>query len=372
MASGHLLALGATITLLMTTPLVSASTPNGRRQAVTASPPPKQWITIDEDGAARTITPTVTTIDQALQTISGAPSSLTAQSTWFLSNNGMTTTTVFAPHPAPTAEYRREKGALLVCENYYGEDKPFCTPKRGSMLNPNSTYYITWDPQKFAHQDDKLKIEVVYDDSRAEVIAQSVKASVGYHAWMVPDDLLARSGSTAMNASIKYNYQSHDSSEFNEIRGNGPRVVITDNVMWPVNNADGNGSSGPVPSIVIVPMVVVLLLVVGLYCCWSYRKKGIVPFAAAFANLKRRLTRGRGSQGYGVRKSRPERTRTANPTQNVEMPRAAARGDPFRANYHPEDKTPGIQLTSSDSWSPTSTSGRNVFREEIRRQEGRK
>ncbi|KAI6355104.1 hypothetical protein MCOR25_008353 [Pyricularia grisea] len=356
----------------MMTPLVSTSIPNDPRQAVTAAPPPKPWITIDEVGAARTITPTVTTTNQAVQTISGAPSTLTAESTWFLSNNGMTTTTVFAPHPAPTSDYGKKNGALMVCENYYGEDMPFCTPKRGSMLNPNSTYYITWDPQKFAHQDDKVKIEVVYDDSRAEVIAQSVKASVGYYAWTIPADMLTKSNSAAVNASIKYNYQSHDSSEFNEIRGNGPRVVITEDFMWPVHDAGRDGSPGPVSNIVIVPIVVVLLVVVGLYCCWSYRKKGTVPLAAAFATLKRRFGRGRVSQGYGVRKSRPERTGTANPTHDAEIPRVAARGDSFRANHQPEDKTPGIQLTSSDSWSPTSTSGRNVFREEIQRQQGRK
>ncbi|TLD30372.1 hypothetical protein PspLS_02660 [Pyricularia sp. CBS 133598] len=356
MTSRRLLALFATLIWFMTTTLVSASIPNARRQAVTAAPPPKPWITIDEDGAPRTITPTVTTSNQAVQTISGAPSSLTAETTWFLSNNGMTTTTVFAPRPAPTSDYGKKKGALLVCENYYGEDMPF----------------FTWELQSFAHVDDKLKIEVVFDDSRADVIAESVKVSVGYYAWTIPGDMLTKFNSTAMNASIKYNYQSHDSSDFNEIRGNGPRVVITNDVMWPVHNASSNRSPGSLPTVVVVPIVVVLVVAIGIYCFWSYRKKATVPLAAAFANLKQRLGRGHGSQGYGVRKSRPQRTGTANPTQDVEALRVAARGDSFRVNYQPEDKTPGIQLTSSDSWSPTSTSGRNVFREEIQRQDGRK
>lgn len=353
-------------------PLVSASIPHSRRQAATAAAPLKPWITIDKDGAARTITPTVTTTNQAVQTLSGAPSSLTAESTWFLSNNGMTTTTVFAPHPAPTSDYGMQRGAFLVCESYYGQDMPFCTPKRGSMLNPKWAYYITWNPQHFAHQDDKLKIEVVYDDSRADVIAQSVRASVGYYAWIIPEDMLTKFNTTAMNASIKYNYQSHDSSEFNEIRGNGPRVVITEDVMWPMYNTGGNGSPGPISTVVVVPIVVVLFIALGIYCFWSYRKKALVPFVASFANLKRNLGRVRGSHGYGVRKSRSERTGTANPTQDAEIARVAARGDSFRANYQPEDKTPGIQLTSSESWSPTSTFGTNVFREEIQRQDGRK
>lgn len=372
-SSRRLLAAGALLLYLTAArkPFASASMPNARRQAVTASPAPKPWITIGEDGAVRTVTPTVTTsANGAVQTVDGAPSFLTAESTWIMSLSGVATTTVLAPHPAPTfgGSDGQKGGAMMVCDNYYDGDKPFCVPRRGSLLNPGSTYYITWDPATFSDKDQKIKLEVIYDDKRGEFISSSVNVSVGYYAWKLPDDLLTINGKTAMNASIKYIYKSQDSSDFNEIRGNGPRVTITRDSMLPPASPSGTG--GPLSLLIAVPVVFALLLaLVGGYCCWSYRRKGVIPGAAAVARLRRRSAAGggRGSQGYGVGQSRSERT----------VARDVGPGDSFRAHQQPDDKTggPGIQLTSRESWSPTSPtspSGRNVFREEIRRQEGQR
>jgi hypothetical protein len=104
-------------------------------------------------------------------------------------------------------------------------------------------------------------------------------------------------------------------------------------------------SSGVSAVAVAVPVVIAIVLI-GLagFCVWARRRHGSWPLIGALARAKRSS-----SQGYGVRQSHGQRTGTGLSASTTGKGGA------------------GIQLTPTESWSPTS--GRNVFREEIRRQD---
>jgi hypothetical protein len=134
----------------------------------------------------------------------------------------------------------------------------------------------------------------------------------------------------------------------------------------------GPSGSGGTPTNTIVaiavPVIVItiLLLFSGL-CFFSYRRHGTIPLLSTLRNRKRRSTGGVGGGGgarYGVRQSRAERMGTG-----AAVP---------RDNKSETDVGGGVELTDRDSWSPTYTArsaaggegrGRNVFREELARQE---
>ncbi|KLU82269.1 hypothetical protein MAPG_01343 [Magnaporthiopsis poae ATCC 64411] len=184
-------------------------------------------------------------------------------------------------------------------------------------------------------------------------------ADVGYYAWTVPADLL--NDRAAMNVTWSLNFRDPDGSN-STIHDEGPTVTVTREQMLIDDGLAKGGGTSLLGVYVAVPVVIALLVLgLGGFCLWSWRRRGVVPGAAVMGALKRR------SGGYGERRSRSERAagQQHQPTQDPTSPRPAGPGDQL-----PDDKFPGIQLTDRDSWSPTSPSGgRNVFQEEIRRQE---
>lgn len=99
--------------------------------------PRKIWVTVDANGDARTITPSVS----GTRTVSGAPEYVTQTSVYALTTaEGMVQTTTDMA-PVATATASSGAGAFFQCRNYRGQDAPFCQPRRGSVLRPGNTYY---------------------------------------------------------------------------------------------------------------------------------------------------------------------------------------------------------------------------------------
>lgn len=103
------------------------------------------WVTIDPSGSVKTITPSLTTSDGTIKTISAAPSVLTQTTVYTLTTKpgdaaAAYTTQGIAPI-ATAIGGRSGAGAFVACSNYQGRDAPFCLPRRGSMVAPGSTYY---------------------------------------------------------------------------------------------------------------------------------------------------------------------------------------------------------------------------------------
>ncbi|GKT43623.1 uncharacterized protein ColSpa_03804 [Colletotrichum spaethianum] len=141
-------ALAAT-TLLFTTSTSAAAVVQPRQGDI----PVNDWITIDPNGNARTITPSVVTSNGALATISPPPYSLTGSVYTVTATTGGLTTSTGAPPPPKASNTLGYGGVFPVCNNKVGNDSPFCFPRRESTLHVESTYYIqkvTWDTTFFA------------------------------------------------------------------------------------------------------------------------------------------------------------------------------------------------------------------------------
>lgn len=181
-------------------------------------------------------------------------------------------------------------------------------------------------------------------------------ASVGFYAWTIPNDFLAQVGrGSSLNMTFSLAKDVEETEQPNDTESiQGPTVLVVSGTAPAAGGSpdgSGSGKSGPSAVAIAVPVVVaaVVLLLVGL-CVWSWRRHGTVPIVGALGKVRRR------SGGYGVRQSHSERT--------------GARGAGLAAGGSIGSDKAGIQLTDRDSWSPTGTGHtRNVFREEVQRQE---
>jgi hypothetical protein len=97
------------------------------------------WVTVDEDGRPKTVTPVATTTDGTPTVISAAPNAVTATVSTTTNQGDVRTSTGTVPNPTPTAT--GGAGAFPVCHNKDGINAPFCLPVAGAELNPGNTYY---------------------------------------------------------------------------------------------------------------------------------------------------------------------------------------------------------------------------------------
>ncbi|KAH7321302.1 hypothetical protein B0I35DRAFT_477800 [Stachybotrys elegans] len=103
------------------------------------------WVSVDDEGQpAATLTPSPTTVDGTTSLVDAAPVQLTAE-VFTSTRLGRLSTSTGEP-PNPTADTQRGRGAFSRCKNMDGEFAPFCRPNRNSTLEPDTTYYVTWDP----------------------------------------------------------------------------------------------------------------------------------------------------------------------------------------------------------------------------------
>lgn len=354
-----------------------------QREVAHAAPSP--WVTVDASGDATTITPTVTTINGAATTLSPPPESLTKTGTYTLAPASAAVTTSTGLPPVATASSSNGDGAFLACTTYQGADAPFCQPKSGSQLKPGNTYYgepspypfqilippkspdltmsslraVTWSETYFSNTSTSLEIQATYHDGSGKgFTSPRMLASRGFYVWDIASDFLTNRDPavSSLNVSLSLAY-------FQDLYGNdveevpGPTVVVT---STPFEDSGGKGDDKPNVAAIAVPIVVIIvfLALAGL-CVWSWRRNGTVPVLGA---LKRRSTGG--GEGYGIRQSRAQRVGGGG---------GAGGGVPVVGGGADKKAVPSVELTDRDSWSPgTSPSGpggRNVFREELQRQE---
>ncbi|KAK1997765.1 hypothetical protein LX36DRAFT_681512 [Colletotrichum falcatum] len=137
-------------TTLLFAPTTSASDAAAAVQPRQGDIPVNDWVTVDSSGRARTLTPSVVTSNGALTTLNPPPYSLTASVYTVTAATGGLTTSTGAPPPPKASNALGHGGVFPVCNNRVGNDSPFCFPRRGNTLHVESTYYITWDTTFFA------------------------------------------------------------------------------------------------------------------------------------------------------------------------------------------------------------------------------
>ncbi|KAM7196970.1 Protein of unknown function (DUF4448) domain containing protein [Rhypophila sp. PSN 637] len=333
------------------------------------------WVTVDPIGLATTITPTVFTTNDVRTTANAPPDDLTSTATYTLSPGGTdrpdlaSTYTGLAPVASATST-SDEGGSFLACNRGQGTDEPFCLPKRGSILHPGRTYYVTWATTSyFAPPNISIALQAQYypadtQGSIAGFTTNYFPASVGFYAWSIPIDFLTSSSNhniTSQNISLSLVFEDAETANPNDIKVlPGPNIIVMLERDLPKDSK--NHADKSYAAAIAVPIIVVILLIaLGGFCFFKWKRNGVLP-VPVFS--RKRNSTGGGGAGYGERQSRAQRVGSGGfggATDDKQGAKGA--GGP----------NVGIQLTDRDSWSPTTATsapaGRNVFREEIQRQE---
>ncbi|KAK4211525.1 hypothetical protein QBC37DRAFT_426815 [Rhypophila decipiens] len=352
-------------------PQIPAGGPGRGGNGNPAPDPVLPWVTVDPIGLATTITPTVFTTSDVRTTANAPPGDLTSTATYTLSPGGTDRPDLASTYtglaPVATATSTSDKGgSFLACNRGQGTDEPFCLPKRGSILHPGRTYYVTWSPSYFAPPNISIAFQAQYFPADTggyitDFTTNYFSASVGFYAWTIPIDFLTSSSNhniSSQNISLSLVYEDTETTNPNDIKVlPGPNILVMLESQVP-NHAPKGPDKSYAAAIAVPIIVVILLIALGGFCFFKYKKTGLFPVPAF--SRKRNSTGGGGGAGYGERQSRAQRVGSGS---------FGATNDKQGAQAN----TVGIQLTDRDSWSPTTAasapSGRNVFREEIQRQE---
>ncbi|KAH8197590.1 hypothetical protein TruAng_008222 [Truncatella angustata] len=164
-----------------------------------------QWVSVDDNGTAHTVTPYVTTISGAATTVSAAPYDITG-TVFTQTNYGKVTTSTGTTPNAATATATSGAGSFKKCNNKDGANAPFCWPKGGSTLNPGLTYYFTWDSSYFAANSTILITGDYLNSTTGEISSQAFQsdkmvASWGFWAMNVQSSLVSpKNISVSINA----------------------------------------------------------------------------------------------------------------------------------------------------------------------------
>ncbi|KAF4775443.1 hypothetical protein HER10_EVM0010602 [Colletotrichum scovillei] len=290
--------------------------------------PVNDWISVDSNGNARTISPSVVTSNGARTTISPPPYSLTGSVYTVTATTGGLTTSTGVPPPPQASNTQGFGGVFAVCNNRVGQDGPFCQPRRGSTLHVESTYYITWDTTFFADPATPIGI-VGFDvdngitDNAPAFSVTNLSGGDGWVPWT--PHLTDLESKTSNNMTIILMYNDPDTGEEKNVTG----PVFTLRMAMDTDTPNSR------PNLLAILLPVILIsLAIAAFMVWLYirRRRRHAAVAAAV-----------------------ERQNAAHPT-----------GQP--RSMHGQKGSADIQLEPT-SPPPGSAPGRNVFQEEVRRQE---
>ncbi|KAI0174521.1 hypothetical protein BJ166DRAFT_512328 [Pestalotiopsis sp. NC0098] len=320
----------------------SSHVQNGVVSSVISRDPtgPPAWVTVNSDGGATTMTPIVATTDGTASTISAAPSELTQTAAWTLTISGATTTST-GINPVATASGPGEEGAFLLCDNYQGEHAPICQPEDGSALDPGAVYYVTWNSMYYDSENTSVQVEGTFADGDG-FASEAIPGTRGFYTWNTTN-ISQKLGSNKSSMEVSLSLITLDVNGTNTAsRQEGPTVIL--------GSSTGSGSSGSkidVLTVALPSMLGVTVLVIVCAVCVLRRKRSSLPSWLSWLFVS-------------PPKPSPEPPRTTKvDAKPPKIDKALPRYD--------------IQLTNRDSWSATSLGrephpGRNVFREEMARQ----
>ncbi|KAJ0108343.1 hypothetical protein J7T55_005320 [Diaporthe amygdali] len=237
--------------------------------------PHKVWVTVDASGDAQTITPSVS----GSTTVSEAPAYVTQTSVYTLTTASGVVRTSTGIAPVATATASSGAGAFYQCGNYLSWDAPFCQPRRGSVLKPGITYYVTWDPTHFASEDSLVAVQVRYSDNTGFTEDRNVSASTGYYIWHVDEDILSQNGRDGSDLTATLSLvevETSDNGSNSSLQySDGPSVIISKSApsyyASPENSFENHGRTVAIAVSVTISAV---LLVLAIFVIWSWRRHG--------------------------------------------------------------------------------------------------
>lgn len=335
-----------------------------KRAAVTAP-----WVSVDDEGQPQeTHTPSMTVVDGTTKIENGAPHDLTA-SVYTYTEYAKVHTSTGEP-PNPTASGKSGQGAFARCFNQDGDNAPFCDPRPNSTLLKGKTYYITWDPDYF---------NKTTQSSGNSTLTQEVYVRMDYYNHT--DDSLIKVKDfdrspaawgffplTIEKSFFKQKFSAHNITLtlYTHVNGSSEKT-FTDPIY--LNLAEPSLPDPESPSVphgktlsIALPTVfgAIILLVIG-GCIWNRKSRRI--------GLGNVMSRNR--NGYTGRKQRRVFGRKDNGIQldSRDMPPP---GDYSDAPNRPRRDSEGLgSLAGSpvDANFNRGADGRNVFRDEMDRQE---
>ncbi|KPM40620.1 hypothetical protein AK830_g5972 [Neonectria ditissima] len=324
------------------------------------------WVQVDDEGQpAATNTPSMTVVDGVTSIENGAPHDITA-SVYTITANAKVTTSTGDP-PNPTATAKNGQGAFARCHNMDGEHAPFCDPSANSTLFVGSTYYVTWDPDYYNKTKDnttatEVSVRLDYLNTTSGELKELHKLDRVPAAW----------GFSPLKIESKYlkGYGDHNITLTLYSNANGSAMKTKSTAMWVQlskvklpKNEDTPPIDGDTLTIAL-PIVFgsLVLLIVGV-CLWNRKTRRI-----SLGNIMSRKR-----AGYTGRKQRRMFGRKDNGIQ------LDTRATPLSPEYRDAPTRPRRDSDSLDSLAnspvePTfhqqgTTGGRNVFRDEVQRQD---
>ncbi|KAI0845645.1 hypothetical protein F5Y00DRAFT_163407 [Daldinia vernicosa] len=330
------------------------------------------WVTVNEDGKPSTVTPVLSTISGTPTVISGAPHDLTA--TVFTETNygKVSTSTGTAPIATPTGG-SAGAGSFPVCHNKDGDYAPWCQPTQETPLYVGTTYYFTWDTSYFPVPNTTILVQGNYlNDTTGEITDQAFEspkwsASWGFWSYKIESSLLKHQSGKNITLQLATLTATGNSSDIIP----GPTILVTD---YPGPQPE----TGKTPDLralaIALPTVLgfVIICVVGT-CLWHRRDRQI-----GLGNI---MSRSR--HGYGVGKSSRSRMglgKKNKANERIQLMQREIEADGGEV-YHDEPDRPRRDSDALGSLAGTPTEerhmdfreqqDRNMFREELRRQNER-
>ena len=149
MLAYNLTMLPATWLLLLGTASAVVIVPNSDRDDGVVAMAPRQtraaaidpWVTVDESGRPKSVTPVLTTVSSTPTVVSGAPYDVTGT---VFTKTAYAVVTMSTGAAQPVATGADGSGAFAVCRNTDGAFAPFCEPRNNATLYPGSTHYGTF------------------------------------------------------------------------------------------------------------------------------------------------------------------------------------------------------------------------------------
>ncbi|KAF5013603.1 hypothetical protein FDECE_408 [Fusarium decemcellulare] len=324
------------------------------------------WVTVDDEKQpATTYTPSMTVVDGTTSIKDAAPHDLTASVfTWTTWGEIYTST---GEPPNPTASGKHGEGTFSRCYNKDGDNAPFCSPYNSSTLIRDETYYVTWDPDYFNKTHDNSTMMVflrldLYNSTSEEYEKEGddfdqVPAKFGFWPFKVKGDYFKAGGDHNISLTLYSNVnKSAEKTKASTIY---------------LNLAEKSNPTNPDPVVphghtltIALPVVfgsIILLLIGGFL--WNRKTRRI--------GLGNVMSRSR--HGYTGRAQRRLFGRKDNgiqlDTRDLPPP-GEYRDAPERARRDSD----GLGSLAGSPVDPSfaqqgTTGGRNVFRDEMRRQE---
>ncbi|KAI1378868.1 hypothetical protein F4677DRAFT_443350 [Hypoxylon crocopeplum] len=355
---------------------LASAVPNIRSRQTDAALEP--WVTVNEDGKPSTVTPVLSTISGTPTVISGAPHDLTA--TVFTETNYGKVSTSTGSAPIPTATDSEGAGSFPVCQNKGGDHAPWCLPTEGTPLYPGITYYFTWDASYFTAPNATILVQGNYiNETTGNVTDQAFEspkwsASWGFWSYKIEESLMKYQSAKNITLQLATTTTSGEPDILP-----GPKVLVT---HYPVYQPDTGKTPDKQALIIALPTVFgfIAICLVGT-CIWNRKARQI-----GLGNI---MSRGR--HGYGIGKSSRSRMgfgkkKKANERiQLMEREVEADGGEVYRdmpdlprrdsdalgslAGTPTEERRMDFYGPGSRDQRDRSPGNRNLFRDELRRQD---